>query len=1051
MKSRSLFALAVVATAACGETGTEVSVTRRFDNPVDVAFGCYGAMKRTDTGESVQTPQPLASCRIRAIGSPAFASDAIDVPPGQEGIANSAMFWYTAAVQPTTGTITVAYTKLLGLADADVATGVPEYGERDFTVDDADRYIPGHNALAVGATPIAIDTDTAGCHLLTANAGSCDLSVIDLLQVVAKGDAPIVSELPLTTASGAPLLARPAALAATDLASPIGAACPATPVGIHYVAYPDCHAVAAIDAATGRAVASIRFAADGTATVGDGELSCPRECGDRDPIVDGARPTSLDIVRDERVGTQKLAIGVANRPVVTVVTLAATGLPATVSQVDLDGDVGVTDVALSAQITMGGNGGLNDGDSGTDAQFVYAVASDGTVRVAEVLVANRECDTQVDPRYLLTENDSDAFICMAVGDPATPPRRAGARSPGVEFAGPARPVAVAIGAANNTSITERPERLAGHFAYVSLSNGFTVVVNIDDDNIDDTRVASDPLATQLPLVLPHQIRDSGFARNADNLFEEDMVQRRDCAALSPSPPSDVPSSALVIGGPHADANPVRIFSGASLASEKSYALPAVHQSLCVGTDASVPVPDTNFSAPLDVRLATYPDWHALGFEEDWQFVWEGLLSNDRTDGSQALDGPQVRTGLVDIGGGGISVVDPSAPFCAAGVEPRDIVTLRGCDPARGDAQCGLGETCFVHPDATIATGACLPKDKLDTLPGLCRDYLVSLRRYAVVDALAGRLTLRERKRELRTTPVTGCTSNQQCQDLALYDAQLVSPDHPVDDDTAAPNRTYACEPDTFRTPALNRCVMTCQSDDQCDAGTLCRAGHCIEGIVPAAECASGLQRYDLRAADAFVAIGSRSGYLHPFIADSAGRCVKDPAASPLLVGRVPLTAPPCTGTGPTDLTPNPCSETIDQVEKQPDYKPGTCELTTAGTKLVTRTTRGIRFQNPLLRLTFVDPTYPGDAMCRDDRAGGLVDVPTVHRDASIQFRIVDGFLPRTMGDAIAQPTNVVRAPDGAIWVVDGGDTQPTNNSSTNVRGQLVRVSPRAPDGAVHLQ
>jgi len=1049
VNSRSLFALAVVV-AACGETGDAVSVTRRFTNPVDVAFGCYGSMKRTDSGETVVTPQPLSSCRTRAIGAPAFAENPIDVPPGQEGIANDAMFWYTAAVQPTAGTVTFAYTKLLGLADADVQTGVPEYGERDFTVDDADRYIPGHNALAVGASPIAIDTDTAGCHLLTANAGSCDLSVIDLLQVVAKGDTPIVSELTLTTAGGAPLLARPAALAATDLASPVGAACPPTPVGIHYVAYPDCHAVAAIDAATGRAVASIRFAADGTATLGDGELSCPRECGARDPIVDGARPTSLDIVRDERVGTQKLAIGVANRPVVTVVTLAATGLPATVSQVDLDGDVGVTDVALSEQITMGGKTGINDGAAGTDAQFVYAVASDSTVRVAEVLVANRECDTQVDPRYLLTENNSDAFICMAVGDPATPPRRAGARSPGVEFAGPARPVAVAIGAVNNKGgdgVPARPERLAGHFAYVALSSGFTVVVNIDDDNIDDTRVASDPLATQLPLVLPHQIRDSGFARDADNLNDGTRV----CDALSPTPPSDVSATALVIGGPHSDANPVRIFSGASLASEKSYALPAVHQSLCVGTDGGVPVPDTNFSAPLDVRLATYPDWHALGFEEDWQFVWEGLLSNDRTDGSQALDGPQVRTGLVDIGGGGISVVDPSAPFCAAGVEPRDLVTLRGCDPSRGDAQCGLGETCFVHPDATVATGACLPKNRLDVLPSLCRDYLVSLRRYAVVDAFAGRLTLRERKRELRTTPITGCTSNEQCTTLALEDARLASPDHPVDDDTAAPDRTYACEPDTFRTPAQNRCVMTCQSDDQCDAGTLCRAGHCIEGIVPAPECASGLQRYDLRATDAFVAIGSRSGYLHPFIADSAGRCVKDPTAGPLMIGRVPLTAPPCTGTGPTDLTPNPCSETIDQVEKAPDYQPGTCELTTAGTKLVTRSTRGIRFQNPLLRLTFVDPTYPGDAMCRGDRAGALVDVPTVHRDASIQFRVVDGFLPRTMGDAIGQPANIVRAPDGAIWVVDGGDILPTPESGTDLRGQLVRISPRAPDGAVHLE
>ena len=117
MKPRSLFALAVVATAACGETGTEVSVTRRFDNPVDVAFGCYGGMRRTDTMETTVSPQPLSSCRTRAIGSPAFDSNPIAVPPGQEGIQNSAMFWYTAAVQPTTGTITVAYAKLIGLAD----------------------------------------------------------------------------------------------------------------------------------------------------------------------------------------------------------------------------------------------------------------------------------------------------------------------------------------------------------------------------------------------------------------------------------------------------------------------------------------------------------------------------------------------------------------------------------------------------------------------------------------------------------------------------------------------------------------------------------------------------------------------------------------------------------------------------------------------------------------------------------------------------------------------------------------------------------------------
>ena len=1057
MKFRFL-APAVLAVAACGETGTATIGPRSFDRPVDVAFGCYGRLKLTATGEETVAPQPLRSCAVRALGN-GDPTDRAPVVPGQESVKNEAMYWFALAVQPTSGTVTVASTTLKGIADSDEAKDpmidppfvAPPYNVGDFTIDDADRYIPGHNALAVGASPIAIATDTAGCHLLTANAGSCDVSVIDLQRVTNTDGAPIVSALGLTTASGAPLLARPAALAATDLASPVGVACPATPVGIHYVAYPDCHAVAAIDAATGRAVASIRFAADGTATIGDGELSCPRECGARDPIVDGARPTSLDIVKDDRAGFQRLAIGVANRPVVTVATLGGDGLPTVVTQIDLEGDVGVTDVAISKQITMGGKTGLDDGvGDGAEAEFVYAIATDNTIRVAEVLVENRECDTQVDPNYLLGEQNSDRLICLPVGDPATPPRRAIARSPGIEFTSAARPVAVTIGDVDNkraTAASPQPAVLAGHFAFVALSTGVTVVVNIDDDNIDDTRVASAPLATQLPLVLPHQIRDDGADRDADNLRTENDLQVRNCAALNPDPIEGV----TVVGGPHADANPLRIFSATQLASEKSFALPQVHQSLCAGTDATIPVPDTSFSAPLDTRLATFPDWHAIPVEEDWRFVWEGLLSNDRVDGSQALDGPQVRTGTMDIGGGGLSLVDASAPFCAAGVEPRDIVTLRGCDPARGDDQCALGETCFVHPDATVATGACLPKDQIDVLPGLCRDYLVSLRRYAVMDASAGRLTLRERKRELRTTPITGCTSNQQCQDLARYDAQLASPDHPVDDDTTAPDRTYACELDTFRAPAQNRCVMTCTSDAQCDDGTLCRAGHCIEGIVPSPECAAGVQRYDLRASDAFVAIGSRTGYLHPFIADASGRCVKDPAASPLLVGRVPLTAPPCVGDGPTDYTPNPCSQTIDQVEKEPEYVPGTCTLTDAKTKLVTRTTRGIRFQNPVMRLSFVDPTYPGDAMCLGDRAGGLVDVPTVHQGASIQFHLADGFFPRLMGDLSVQPANVVRAPDGAIWVVDSGDIDDLDGNTPNLRGQLVRVSPRTPTGAIHLQ
>lgn len=1079
MKVRLFVALLGAAgVAGCSDTSPEIPTARSYDHPVDVAFGCFGQMRllgddgvAQNTDAIVTSPQPLSACRIRALGSATAVDPRNPTAPGQEPIGeqqikNEAMAWYVVAVQPDRGTIAAASTQLHGIADDEEAPyQAPPYSQPDFNLADADRLIPGHNGLAVGTTPVAIATDTAGCHFVTANAGSCDLSVIALDHLALK-DAPIVSALPVT-AGGQRLLARPAALAATDLASPVGVACPATPVGIHYVAYPDCHAVAAVDGATGAVVASIQFDGDGTATLhADGNLTCPRQCGaERDPLADGARPTSLDIVRDDRVGFQKLAIGLANRPVVTVVTLAATGLPTTVDQIDLDGDIGVNDVALSGQITMGGKRGLNDGEgTGAEAQFLYAVASDATVRVAEVSTTMRECDTQVDPRYLQGERDADRFICMPVGDVATPPRRPLARSPGIEFGGQARPVAVTIAATNNVladGVPSDPDTLAGWFAYVALSTGFTTIINVDDDNYEDTVVASEPLNSQLPLALPHQTRDAGYQRTSTRDFKDPVtgVTKTVCSALSPTVEEGTPSNAVVVGGPHVDANPTRVINTASIANNKGFMLPALRASTCTSTDGTTTVvPDPGFAANLATRLATYPDWRAVPVEEQWDFVWEGLLSLDRTDGTQALDGPQIRTGAVDVGGGGISVVDPAAPFCAAGVEPRDIVTLRGCDASRGDTQCGIGETCYVHPDATVASGACLPKDHVDELAGLCRDYLVSQRRYAVLDSFAGRLTLRERNRELRTTPVDGCSSDQQCMDLARYDAQLASPAHPKDDTTAAPPFTYKCLADPFRTTAVNRCVMTCSSDDQCAAGTLCRAGRCIEGIVPPPQCVSGLQRYDLRASDAFVAIGSRTGYLHALVADAGGRCVKDPAASPLLIGRLPLAVPPCSGDGLTDLSPNPCRVTIDHTEVEPEYQPGSCELTTAGSKQVTRSTTGLRFRNPMMTVTLVDPTYPGDATCRGDRGGSQVGIPAVYQGYDLRFHVSDGFLTRVLGNAAVQPVNVVRAPDGAIWVVDAGDivlSEPgiDNSASTSIdlRGQLIRTTPDSPDDAVHLQ
>lgn len=1069
--------LALAVLAGCGDTTLDTSAIRNFDRPVDMAFGCYGRLRILgDNGvadpedEVVFTAQPVGSCAFRhsipKTGTPPLNPNGTE-PPGYDprfpegrsdnapegqsdddtNVLSSSMRWLDIAVQPTSGTIT-----LMSQVEAGKGATVDE---GTFTVPDGDPLTPGHNAIAVGAMPIAIATDTSGCHALTANAGSCDLSVIDLTRLASSSSDPIVRSLPLTALDGAvrgPLLARPAAMVAADFASSIGLACPATPTGVVYVAYPECHAVAAIDAGTGEVTAAINFDDAGNPTIDpSGVLRCPRQCGDdRDALTAGARPSSLDIVRDERGGFQRLAIGLDNRPVIAVADLDTDGRFTVVDTVELEGDVAVTDVAISRQIKMGGDNtggrGNNDDsdDEGVEAEFVYAAATDGTVRVAEVLVAHEECDTQVDPRYLYDERDPTRMVCFGVGQVGTPPRRAGVRSPGVRVSTQARPVAVTIVSADNPVASSSgavtfpsATNLAGHFAFVTLSNGFTVVINVDDDDYPDTYLPETPFTSVLSNGLPHQLRDFGQQREQS----AQTATSRACDAVAPIDPN-----LGILGGPRADKAPERVFATDQVNASKGYTLPFGHATLCEDADGKTPISDLLFTAEDSVRERAFPDWRMLP-DENWFLTWEGQLSIDGTD--LVVDGPSVRSGLVDIAGGGMRVIDQGRPFCAAGVEPFDLVTLRGCDPARGDAQCGTGETCYVHPDATVATGACLPTDRLEELSGACRDYLISLRRYSVFESFAGELRLHERWHELRTTPPSGCTSDAQCMQLATFEKTLLQSAHPSEAADVEQPYTYTCMADTSRAPGPNRCVMTCSDDSGCADGTVCRAGRCIEGIVPAPQCTRGLQRYDLRASDKFVVMGDRTGYLHPLIEDTASsRCVPDPTASPLLRGRFGLTAPPCSGGDPGDVAPNPCSESVTQAEAVPKYAPGTCTPDPDEPSIVReRITSAIRFSNPGFTFTMVDPTYPGDAMCNGDRGGSLGDAATVYNGFTLRFHVSAGFNALVAGGRAIQPSNIVRSPDGSVWVVDAGDIDDTVATTPNVFGQLLRIDPNSPSGS----
>jgi hypothetical protein len=272
MSRVSLVVLLGAAGAACSDPVTTTATQLNLDRPVDISFACYGAMRLAD-GSVVATAQPTVSCEVRSpqldpkLKTPVGPDP---TPVGQEGLKPPA--WYGFILQSAPGTVALARwpTGPVQSYPNEFYTGPSP----DFAVIDTDPRIPSKNAISIGEEPIAIATDRAGCFEVTANAGSCDLSTLEISSAV-DGDATtptVVKRVQVKTASGEPFLARPAAMLAEPNITQLGNSCPATATGLVYVAYPSCHLVAAIDVASERIVAGIQFDSTGAATVTDGNV-----------------------------------------------------------------------------------------------------------------------------------------------------------------------------------------------------------------------------------------------------------------------------------------------------------------------------------------------------------------------------------------------------------------------------------------------------------------------------------------------------------------------------------------------------------------------------------------------------------------------------------------------------------------------------------------------------------------------------------------------------------------------------------------------------------
>ena len=1092
---RAVLALASITALSCSDTTNTPPSQLNLDRPVDVAFACYGGLRVTNGGtptpdqDVVTTAQPLTACDFRAGPRICVDPDGADdimgnnddcpvteapVPAGQEsltamgGAPIPSSSYYAFILQSAPGTVAVAR------FPTKPATA---FAGGDVDMLDSDPLTPGKNGISVGEDPIAIAPDRLGCWEVIANAGSCDLSGLDIGSAVDQDPAVRVIRIPVKNANGDVMRAKPAAMVAEPPTDVIGATCSANqPTGTVYVAYPSCHLVAAIDTSTGTIVGGVRYDGAGVASLLTAaeipSVSCPAECDGGGVVTSGVRPVALDLEEDRFAApiARRLLIGADNSPSLTLVELdELTSLPESLRPIPLEvtvappGVLGVTSVAIAPQIGMGGaNGMVNDELSSIKFNFAYAITTDDTVRVVD-LDGARECDTQVDPRLLNDNRNVAQLSCLPINTPSTQ-RRPGARGPGIELAEPtlrdeAIPTSIDIVRSNEypNDRLSGPGKWVGYFGIITGANGRTYVLNVDDDDYPDFENAGAPLEVSVPLAIAHQLRDNIPQRSLRSTIEVDGMQKAVCDNNGPDPDAQGGN----FGGPRATSAPTRNVPAGNVAAEKVGILPYIRQVLCEGNDSTKPVSELAFTATDDVRDLEYPDLRALR-DETWTMTWEGSLSLDKADSD--VDGPPVRTSQMFVDGNGFRLVDQTAPFCDAGVEQFDIVQLRGCDPTVGDAECPLGYTCFVHPNSeVVGLGACMLEDEAERLQDACKDFLTSQRRYTVGRAASGEIRLLPRKSVLRTTPLDGCTDNAQCEVLADTAARLTNATQPFMN-TAEDTHTWECRVDTERAPldgpgqTGKRCIETCTASTKCTTGRVCQMaaganeGICMEGVTPPQACVNAPQRFELRAGEAFTVVGTRSGYVHSTIRDttSTDKCTKNPAGHPFEVGRIGLNPPPCdptadprTGRRPDGtFGPNPCSTTVEHTEIQPAYANDQCLEATPSTITAKRQAPAILFRNRGLNLTLVDPTYPGDARCIRDRAGILAKVPVVFPGYQLSWRQTGGFTPVTLGLQATSPVKVVRGPTQSIWVIDAGDFLSTSSGQASTRGKVFRIEPQ---------
>lgn len=968
---------------------------------------------------------------------------------------------------------------------------------------DLDPVVFGFNMVQVGSMPENLAASPDGCWVATANRVSCDIGLADPARLLAplftgatpstEANSPVkgpVRRLRPQTASGRPLQLAPKEIVflrpdlPSDQPPPL---CSEQP-SLALVSFPSCDLVALMEFTPGDVnnpasaiikdsvyvgrkgtvpagadpICPIDYCVDaetvaanddaGVAGEGDGGAGDAGEAGV--PSAPGSLGVGALVLRPDR---PTVYVGASNGDDFLAVLNVVGGKLVDGGRIALEpGALGINHLRLSVdpwKPPSGSEFDMRGSFIGSRGEFLYAFAQDGSVRVVDVTSQpGRECDVNARPELAGPVTTPCFPVNSTVRQPLA--RGPGIRIPTLPVRNAAPPIPRDISVldlqANTAQIEKNPQALAGQFAFLLASDNTIYVLNLSPHDTGEQSI-EDPVMT-------HSFREI----RASGQSAADMLM------LVSSPPTRTAVTSDLL---YATTPLVSSTTGPRLEKVTDTTLPAV------------PISSNYLTSDY---YADFPN-QSREVSRNISIVWEDMIPNTaRKSGKLSPPAAEAPAG---------TLVDKGANFCGKGVLKGDLVVLPGCTE---DTDCSPQELYSCRQPVSGSFGLCLPLGASQELLERCTRFSSSRRRYEILDATSDRLSLGLHLDEVPKTVLNRW--NLADTETKHTDAEC----QPAGSESlkASGTRLGFSWQQVYQNETFKRCVEPCappapaagtpQSDPDsgCRPGFVCEAlpgslpaevevagrkvkaaGYCVEAPPLESECwPQPGNAYHVNAGTSFWVSGSFLPDLPSTKVDPDGHCQADPN-DPLLVNRIPISAPACTtidGTAPiSSIDPKqPIHELPSNTElalfgpdapasktPKPPYSPVSApgpnpclyqDINRDEGQVTGEPHQAVKaiFQNPEVRfvLTNLDQ-YAGDGLVtRLNLKGGFfplpVSVPNFDVALTQPIRIFTG--PTKLPDSPG-----ITNPDDLrfyhyMYVLDQGRTALTPGS----RGQIVRINAR---------